>query len=62
MPSERAKENKTLTAPCASCGKTFSTEMLSGVMVGYGRTANLVAVCEGCVAKGWKPEAAMSTE
>jgi len=31
MPSERAKENKTLTAQCAGCGKSFSTEMLRGM-------------------------------
>ena len=57
MPSERAKENKTLTAACAGCGKTLSTEMLVGVIVGSGRDIKLASVCETCRDKGWKPEA-----
>ena len=56
MPSERAKENKTLTAACAACGKTLSTELLSGVRVGRGRAARLLAVCQACLDKGWSPE------
>jgi hypothetical protein len=56
MPSERAKENKTLTATCASCGKSLSTEMLVGVAVGRGRDAHIAAVCQPCLDKGYKAE------
>jgi hypothetical protein len=56
MPSEKAKENKTLTAPCAGCGKSVSTELLTGVVIGRGRDAKVVAVCPACVAKGFAPE------
>ena len=56
MPSERAKENKTLTASCASCGKVVSTEMLTGVVVGKGRDVKLTAVCQPCLDKGWTPQ------
>jgi hypothetical protein len=58
MPSERAKDNKTLTATCASCGKSLSAELLVGIAVGRGKGAKSVAVCEPCRAKGWKPEEA----
>lgn len=53
MPSLKAKENKTLAAACAACGKTFSTEMLSGVTVGTGRHRRVVPLCEKCRPKGW---------
>ncbi|MGH7788985.1 MAG: hypothetical protein ACRERC_19090 [Candidatus Binatia bacterium] len=55
MPSERAKDNKQLVAPCASCEKVMSAELLTGILVGHGRGARLVAVCEPCRAKGWQP-------
>jgi hypothetical protein len=55
MPSERAKENKTLTSACAGCGKAFSTEMLRGVVVGVSRHRKMVALCDTCLAKGWPP-------
>jgi hypothetical protein len=56
MPSEKAKENKQLVAPCAGCGKQHSTELLTGVVVGSGRNRRIVAVCEACRAKGWTPD------
>jgi hypothetical protein len=56
MPSERAKENKTLTATCVACGKTLSTELMVGITVGSGRDTKLASVCEPCRAKGWKPD------
>lgn len=62
MPSERAKENKTLTATCASCGKSMSTEMLTGVVVGRGRAAKTASVCQPCLDKGWKAEEATRAE
>lgn len=55
MPSERAKENKTLTSQCAGCAKAFSTEMLRGVVEGRGRGRKIVPLCDACVAKGWPP-------
>ena len=62
MPSERAKENKTLTAPCAGCGKSLSTEMLVGVVIGRGRDAKIASVCQPCVDKGWKAEQMVHVE
>lgn len=51
MPSEKAKENKTLTSSCAICGKDFSTELLRGRVVGVGRHRRIVPVCEACADK-----------
>jgi hypothetical protein len=59
MPSERAKENKTLTSRCAICEKEFSTELLRGRVVGVGRHRRVVPVCETCLDKPLeKPEGA----
>jgi hypothetical protein len=55
MPSERAKENKTLNSQCAGCGKSFSTEMLRGMVEGTGRERKIVPLCDPCLAKGWPP-------
>jgi len=55
MPSEKAKENKQLVATCAACDKQLSVELLTGVIVGTGRNARSVAVCDACRAKGWQP-------
>ena len=57
MPSEKAKENKQLTASCAACGKQLSTELLIGVVCGSGRGRRIVPVCDPCRAKGWTPDA-----
>jgi hypothetical protein len=51
MPSERAKENKTLTSSCAICGKDFSTELLRGRVEGVGRHRRIVPVCDTCLDK-----------
>ena len=57
MPSEKAKENKTLTAQCSACGKTVSTELIHGVRIeSRGRRAT-VPVCDDCRRKGWQPPA-----
>ncbi len=53
MPSEKAKENKTLTSTCAVCGQSFSTELLRGMVVGTHRDRRIVPLCEPCLAKGW---------
>jgi hypothetical protein len=57
MPSERAKENKTLSSHCAGCGKSFSTEMLRGMVEGSGPERKIVPLCDPCLAKGWPPPA-----
>lgn len=57
MPSEKAKENKTLVAQCAACGSTVSTELIQGVRVQRGPRATTVAVCDPCRKKGWRPPA-----
>jgi len=56
MPSEKAKENKKLVASCAGCGKTLSTELLTGIVVGVPPKRRLVAVCQACLEKGWTPQ------
>jgi uncharacterized protein with PIN domain len=57
MAGEKAQENKTLTSVCAGCGKTLSTELLHGVVVGRARQRRMVAICQACRDKGWTPEA-----
>ena len=56
MVSERAKENKTLTAECAACGKAMSTELIHAVRVesADGRVST-VPVCDPCRQAGWRP-------
>jgi NAD-dependent SIR2 family protein deacetylase len=58
MPSEKAKENKTLTAQCSACGKTLSTELIHGVEIERNHRRTTVPVCDACRQKGWQPEAA----
>jgi len=57
MAGEKAKENTTLQAACAACGKDLSVELLRGVMVGTGRERHIVAVCRPCIDKGWDAHA-----
>jgi len=57
MPSEKAKENKTLTAECAACGKTVSTELIHGVLVERNGRRSTIPVCDTCRSKGWQPPA-----
>ena len=57
MAGERAKDNKTLTAPCGACGKATPTAQLIGLAVGdEGRKRKTVPVCPACRDKGWRPE------
>jgi uncharacterized protein with PIN domain len=58
MPSEKAKENKTLTAACNVCGKTLSTELVHGVLIERDGKRTTVAVCDACREKGWQPPSA----
>jgi hypothetical protein len=55
MPSEKAKENKALTATCVACSKPVSTETavsLAGVEEGHRKS---FVVCIPCANKGWRP-------
>jgi hypothetical protein len=56
MPSEKAKDNKTLVAVCAACNKTQSTELMVSLA---GRRENgrshYFAVCIACADDGWRP-------
>lgn len=55
MPSEKAKENKTLTAQCSACGKAVSTELIHSVTVRRDHRREAVPVCDDCRLKGWQP-------
>lgn len=57
MPSEKAKENKTLTAECSACGKALSTELIHGVLIERDGKRRTVPVCDECREKGWQPPA-----
>ncbi len=55
MPSDKAKDNKALTATCVACSKTVSTEIavsLTGVEDGRRKA---FVVCIPCANKGWRP-------
>jgi hypothetical protein len=56
MPSEKAKENKTLTAQCSACGRSVSTELIHGVFIEHNGKRGVVAVCDDCRGKGWQPQ------
>lgn len=57
MPSEKAKENKTLMAECSACGKALSTELIHGVLIERDGKRRTVPVCDECREKGWQPPA-----
>jgi uncharacterized protein with PIN domain len=57
MPSEKAKENKTLTAQCSACGKTLSAELIHGVVIERDHRRTTVPVCDACRQAGWQPAA-----
>ena len=55
MPSEKAKDNKSLIATCVACNKPVSTEIavsLAGVENGRRKVS---VVCVACANKGWRP-------
>jgi len=55
MPSEKAKDNKTLVATCVVCNKPASTESMVRLR---GREDGVVkswTVCVPCANKGWRP-------
>jgi hypothetical protein len=55
MPGERAKDNKTLTAACASCGKETPTDLMIALIGGQGPERKSYAICKSCHDKGWRP-------
>ena len=55
MPSEKAKENKTLVAECAACRKSVSAELIHAVSIQQGGRRTAIAVCDECRQKGWQP-------
>lgn len=55
MPSEKAKENKTLTAECSACGKMVSAELIHAVVVRRERRRTAIPVCDACRQQGWEP-------
>lgn len=55
MPSEKAKENKTLSAECSACGKLVSTELIHSVVVRRDNRRVAIPVCDACRQKGWEP-------
>jgi hypothetical protein len=60
MPSEKAKENKTLVAQCMACGKVVSTELVHAVVVQRNRKRVSIPICDACRTKGWQPPAESS--
>ena len=57
MPSEKAKENKTLVAQCTACGKSVSAELIHGVRIERDGKRTTTAICDDCRQKGWQPPA-----
>ncbi len=55
MASEKAKENKALSAICSSCGKTFSVEIMVGLAGSENGRPKLFPVCLPCANQGWRP-------
>jgi uncharacterized protein with PIN domain len=55
MPSEKAKENKALTAVCAACAKPFSPEVMVALTGRENGKPRQFAVCIACADSGWRP-------
>jgi hypothetical protein len=55
MPSEKAKENKTLVGQCLACGKSLSTELIHGVLIERQGRRTTTPICDACRAQGWQP-------
>jgi len=54
MPSEKAKENKTLVAQCIACGKSVSTELMHGLLIERAGRRTTVPLCDACREQGWQ--------
>jgi len=55
MAGERPKDNKTLTAKCASCGKDLPAVDMVGLKSVEDGKRKQVSVCRPCHGKGWRP-------
>ena len=55
MAGERAKDNKTLTAKCASCSKDVPAVEMVGLKSNEGGKRKIVSACRPCHEKGWRP-------
>jgi len=55
MPSDKAKENKSLVATCVSCGKPVSTESMVSLVGRDNGIAKQFSVCVVCANGGWRP-------
>lgn len=55
MPSEKAKENKTLVATCAACNKPVSTESMVSLRGREDGVVKSFNVCVPCANEGWRP-------
>ena len=55
MPSNQAKNNKTLMATCAACNKPVSTESAVALMGAEDGHAKQSVVCVTCANGGWRP-------
>ena len=55
MPSEKAKDNKALVAPCTACNKILSTELMVSLAGRENDRLKQFAVCIICADGGWRP-------
>jgi hypothetical protein len=55
MASEKAKQNKALTATCVACNKPVSTEMAVALMGLDNGARRPFVVCFACANGGWRP-------
>jgi hypothetical protein len=55
MPSEKAKENKSLVATCVACNKPVSTESAVALTGSENGTRKQFVVCIPCANKGFRP-------
>ncbi|HYB90684.1 MAG TPA: hypothetical protein VEC38_06540 [Candidatus Binataceae bacterium] len=55
MPSEKAKDNRSLIATCVACKKPVSTELAVTLAGEEDGRRTLSVVCVGCANNGWRP-------
>jgi hypothetical protein len=55
MPSEKAKENKALSATCIACNKPVSTELMVNLVGRENGRPKSFPVCIPCANNGWRP-------
>jgi len=55
MPSEKAKQNKALSALCVACKKAVSTEIMVSLEGRENGRPKRFSVCILCANDGWRP-------